>query len=302
VPFLVCRKRLSGSVTLATALGVGRLVAGSRLDVRAGLSALRTGRRGQLGDPLLVAALAFGRLGLQPRLGLLEARQPAAGVGQLGWELVVPGGAVLAVLRLVGLGRLAQELHDLVLQLGQSAVGLIGGVRGHLCTVQRDHAQADQPGRGAQPQRGDQEPGQRLLVAGAEARDRHLVGGLVAGQHPEGEILVATPFDLPRGAHPGGVAIQEHAQQHLRTIGGMPVAVGPVHLVKRREIELVDNVDDEPGEVALGQPVAQVGRQQEPLVAFRAQKIISHGLAYRMTGDCSKSLAVETVERVGLDL
>jgi hypothetical protein len=43
----------------------------------------------------------------------------------------------------------------------------------------------------------------------------------------------------------------------------MPVAGGPVHLVKRREIELVDNVDDEPGEVALGQPFAQVGRQQE---------------------------------------
>ena len=52
----------------------------------------------------------------------------------------------------------------------------------------------------------------------------------------------------------------------------------------------------------MGQPVAQVGRQQEPLVALRAQKIIGHRLAYRMTGNCSKSLAVETVERVGLDL
>jgi hypothetical protein len=33
------------------------------------------------------------------------------------------------------------------------------------------------------------------------------------------------------------------------------VAVGPV---ERVEVELVDDVEDEPGEVALGEPVAQV--------------------------------------------
>jgi hypothetical protein len=39
--------------------------------------------------------------------------------------------------------------------------------------------------------------------------------------------------------------------------------VGPITAQKRTEVELVDHVEDEPGEVAVGQPVPQVGRQQE---------------------------------------
>jgi hypothetical protein len=59
---------------------------------------------------------------------------------------------VLAVLGLVDRGRLPQDLLNLVFQLGQGAVGPIGGVGGHLGPVQGDDAQADQPGRCAQPQ------------------------------------------------------------------------------------------------------------------------------------------------------
>jgi hypothetical protein len=58
------------------------------------------------------------------------------------------------------------------------------------------------PGGGAQLQRLDEEAGQGLLVADAEARDGHVVGGLVAGQHPEGELLDAAPLDLPGGPKP----------------------------------------------------------------------------------------------------
>jgi len=46
-------------------------------------------------------------------------------------------------------------------------------------------------------QRLREEPGQRGLVAHAEAGDGHVVGELVAGQHPEREVLTAAPFDLP---------------------------------------------------------------------------------------------------------
>jgi hypothetical protein len=139
---------------------VGRLITAARLDVRPRLPALGPGRRGQLRDPNLVAVLAFGGLGFQPRLGLLEAGQPPAGAGELGWELIAPGGAVLQVLGLVGLGRFLQDLGDLLLELDQRAVGSLGGVGGHLGAVQRDQAEADQPGRSAPPQRGDQEAGQ----------------------------------------------------------------------------------------------------------------------------------------------
>jgi hypothetical protein len=74
-------KRLSGSVVLAVAFGVGRLVAASRLDVRPRLLALGPGRGGQLRDPLLVAALPLGRLGLQQGLGLAQAFEPAGLAG-----------------------------------------------------------------------------------------------------------------------------------------------------------------------------------------------------------------------------
>jgi hypothetical protein len=155
---------------------VGRLVAGPRLDVRPRLLALRPGRCGQLRDPRLVAALAFGRVGFQPRLGLPQPGQPAGRAGELGGELVPARGAVLAVLSLVGLGRLAQDLGDLVLELGQGAVGPIGGVGSHFGPIQRDDTQVDQPSCGAQPQRLHEQAGQGVLVAGAEPRDGHVVG------------------------------------------------------------------------------------------------------------------------------
>jgi hypothetical protein len=43
--------------------------------------------------------------------------------------------------------------------------------------------------RRAQLERGDEEAGQGGFVAGAEARDGHVVGRLVGGQDAEGEVL-----------------------------------------------------------------------------------------------------------------
>jgi hypothetical protein len=65
---------------------------------------------------------------------------------------------LLVVLGLVDLGGLPQDLVDLLLELGQGAVGPVGSVGGHLGAVQGDHAQADQPGRGAQPQHSTRNP------------------------------------------------------------------------------------------------------------------------------------------------
>jgi hypothetical protein len=44
-------------------------------------------------------------------------------------------------------------------------------------------------------------------------------------------------------------------------IGGMPVPVVTVLSVERVEVELVDHVEEEPGKVAVGEPVAQVRGQ-----------------------------------------
>jgi hypothetical protein len=72
---------------------------------------------------------------------------------------------VLAVLALVGLGGLPEDLGDLLLELAVGAVGPLGRVGGHLGAVQGDGAEPDHPGGRAQLERLHQEPGQGLLVA-----------------------------------------------------------------------------------------------------------------------------------------
>jgi hypothetical protein len=72
---------------------------------------------GELGDPLLVALLAGGRLGLQQGLGPLQSGQPLGPAGQCPRQLVPARGTVLAVLGPVGLGGLGQELGDLGLEV-----------------------------------------------------------------------------------------------------------------------------------------------------------------------------------------
>jgi hypothetical protein len=62
----------------------------------------------------------------------------------------------------------------------------------------------DGAGGGAQLQRGDQEAGQGLFVADAEAGDGDVVGGLVAGKDPEGDVLKCSGVRAGgRSARPG---------------------------------------------------------------------------------------------------
>jgi hypothetical protein len=114
---------------------------------------------GQLGDPLLVALLAGGRLGLQQGLGLLQPGQPLGPAGQRPRQRIAPGRALLALLGPIRLGGLLEQLGDLGLEVGVGAVGRCGGVGLDLGAIQRDQPHAHHPGRRAQPQRGHQQPG-----------------------------------------------------------------------------------------------------------------------------------------------
>jgi hypothetical protein len=60
----------------------------------------------------------------------------------------------------------------------------------------------------------------------------------------------------------------------------MAVPIGAVGTQERTDVELVDHVAHEPGEVVLGQPVAKVRGQQEGLVAVAAQEVVGHGASY----------------------
>ena len=57
-------------------------------------------------------------------------------------------------------------------------------------------AQAHHPGFLAEPQDLHKQRAQGLQVAAAELTDPAVVRLLVAGEHPEGQILVAGPLDL----------------------------------------------------------------------------------------------------------
>jgi hypothetical protein len=98
-------------------------------------------------------------------------------------------------------------------------------------------------------------------VAGAKSRDGHVVGELVGGKHPEGDVLMQAAFDLPGGPDPKAVAVQQHAQRQLGAVGGVAVPVVAVRSVERGEVELVHHVEEKPGQMSGGEPVAQVGWQ-----------------------------------------
>jgi hypothetical protein len=77
------------------------------------------------------------------------------------------------------------------------------------------------------------------------------------------------------------------------------VAVVAVLAVEGLKVELVDGVEDEPGEVALGEPVAQVRGEQEGLVAVAAQKAMSHSLFYLFVVLAPNALVLDIKEVVG---
>jgi hypothetical protein len=56
----------------------------------------------------------------------------------------------------------------------------------------------------------------------------------------------------------------------------MAVPIVAMRPVERGEVELVEHVEDEPGEVTFSHPVAQVGGQQKELIAVAAQEIAGH--------------------------
>jgi hypothetical protein len=114
-------------------------------------------------------------------------------------------------------------------------------------------------------------------VADPEPGDGDMVGRLVGGQHSKGDVLDAAAFDLAGGAHPDAVGVQQYAQHEFGVVGGAAVAVVAVGPVERGAVELVDDVEDAPGEMVLGEPVAQVRRQQEGLVAVAADEVVGHG-------------------------
>jgi hypothetical protein len=122
----------------------------------------------------------------------------------------------------------------------------------------------------------EEQAGERFEVA-AEPGDRAEVRSLASGQEPECGVIDVLTRDRPRGAHPGGVAVDQQPHHQPRVVGRVAALFGVAGQDRRQIEDLVYQVGDEPGQVVLGQPVVQRRRQQQDLVRVERPK----GLADR---------------------
>jgi hypothetical protein len=65
-----------------------------------------------------------------------------------------------------------------------------------------------------------------------------------------------------------GASVQQQRDHHRRVIGRPRPAIPPIGRIKPVEVHLADGVDHEPREVILRQPIPNIRRHQEVLLAI----------------------------------
>ena len=104
-----------------------------------------------------------------------------------------------------------------------------------------------------------------------------MVGEQPSADHPEGDIDMARALDLAIGAHCEAVGIEQESHHGLRVVGCGSPAILAVVALEGRQIHLLHRIEDEEGEVVLGQPVGDRWRQEVELVALWGEKVAGHG-------------------------
>ena len=143
---------------------------------------------------------------------------------------------------------------------------MLGGIGFDLGPVERHVPQLHEPGLLAEPQHLHEQGPQRLEMPLPERGEAVMVGMLVRGQHPIRHVLVRRPLDLPRRRLARAVRVDQELDHHPRVVRRLPALFALVGGEDRREIQRLHHVAHEQGQVALGQPLAHVRRQQQPLV------------------------------------
>jgi hypothetical protein len=212
-----------------------------------------------------------GALGLQRLLGRAQHPAPITAGAQPLRELVAARLAEQLVLGRVNRGRF---LEDLARDLPVVARGVVGGRRGDLRPVDRDHTDLDQAAARAQRQHLAEQLGDRLLVAHPEARDRRAIGRPTGADHPKRHVVVAATLDRPRRAHPDRVGVDEQRHHHRRIVRRPAPPVVAITGLERRQLHLGDRVEHEPRQVLLGRPLAQARRQQQLLLAVTRDEVL----------------------------
>jgi hypothetical protein len=225
----------------------------------------RTGRRNR--SRLLHAALFQAALGVGQPLRATFARAERL------WQLVAALSSEALVLLGVDRVGVGEDLAREPLVIARRALGGVGMDRG---AVDGEHLGAHQTGIRAQRQDLAEEPGQRLLVALTEPRDRRVVRDLVCREDAKRDVFLAGALDRPRRPDSTRLGIEQERHHHRRIERGPPVPVLAIHGVERGEIHLRDRLDHEPREVPLRQPIPDVRRQQKRLLTIGRDEVLAH--------------------------
>ena len=147
-------------------------------------------------------------------------------------------------------------------QLFGRAVGVPRGVGCELGAIDRHQSRAQHARPRAQGEHLREEPGEGPFMRCAEPSDRRMVRSLVDSDHPEGDVFDAATLDTPAGALADRVRVDEQRHHHRRVIGSATAAIGPIASEEHRKVELGDDIEHEPDQMILRQPVRQRGRHQ----------------------------------------
>jgi hypothetical protein len=113
-------------------------------------------------------------------------------------------------------------------------------------------------------------------MAGDKPRDRRVIGALLGRDHAKRDVLHARPLDHPRRRHPTRIGIQQQRHHHRRVIRRPAAPIDAIRRIERIEVHLGHRVDDKPRQMTGRQPLANIRRQQERLLAIARHEALSH--------------------------
>ena len=177
------------------------------------------------------------------------------------------------VLGLVNRIRLTQQRLDLAFQARflflHPVVAhrlVLARVRTHLRPVDRQLPQARQTQLLRQTHHLHEQRLEILQVPTPKLAQRPVLRKVPRRQHPERHVLFQPPRHPARREHTGRVRVEQNLHHHPGLIRRVAAAVSLVRRVKRGQIQIVHQIADVVRQVALGQPLPHVGRQQQRLV------------------------------------
>jgi hypothetical protein len=109
-----------------------------------------------------------------------------------------------------------------------------------------------------------------------EPCDRGVVGLVLRGDDPGSDVLLARALDRSRGPHPARIGVEHQGHHHRRLVGRATMAILAIGAIERRQIHRADRVDHKPRQIAFPQPLPDVGRHQEHLLASTRQEVLRH--------------------------